>query len=185
MAERLFRTEGFAAVSMRRLAQEAGCAPMTLYAYFESKADILGLIWEGFLTGLFDDLDSRAREISAPRARLAAISRAYVSYWLVHPDRYRMVFMTEGVTQAQVGAFVGGGDILDRYQLFADTLAAAGVAPSRLKFANDALLSALIGVAHNQITVAAYAWAPGEELAEMLAGAILAEARGRPRALSL
>ncbi len=184
MAERLFQTEGFAAVSMRRLAQEVGCAPMTLYAYFESKADILGLIWARFLTGLFDDLDRLAREVSDPRARVAAISRAYVGYWLAHPDRYRMVFMTEGVTQAQVGVFVGGGDILDRYQLFADSLAAAGVAPSGLKLANDALLSALIGVAHNQITVSAYAWAPGEELAEMLAAAILAEARGRPGALS-
>lgn len=176
MAETLFQAEGFAAVSMRRLAREAGCAPMTLYAYFESKADILSLIWAGFMGELFDALDRQARSIPDPRARLGTLSRAYVRYWLDHPDRYRMVFMTEGVTQAQEGAFVGGGDILARYRLFADTLSAAGVAPARLKLANDALLSGLIGVAHNHITITAYPWASGEDLAETLSQAILNQA---------
>lgn len=175
IAETLFLNEGFAAVSMRRLAQEAGCAPMTLYAYFESKADILGLIWAGFLTELFDDLDRHALTIADPRKRLLALSARYVRYWLDHPDRYRMVFMTEGVTQTEVGAFIGGGDILSRYQLFAKALLEAGVEPARLKLAYDALMSCLIGVAQNHITITAYAWTDGEALAQTLADAILAQ----------
>ena len=179
VAERLFQTEGFAAVSMRRLAKEAGCAPMTLYAYFDSKADILRLIWAGFLAGLFDDLDRQSQGIPNPEDRLVALARAYVRYWLDHPDRYRMVFMTHGVTQGEVGTFVEGGDILARFQLFAEALSATGAAPARLTLAYEALLSALIGVAHNQITVSAYPWSDGEAQAEFLAQAILAQAKDR------
>ena len=40
-ALRLFEDEGYAAISMRRLAQEAGCTAMTLYKYFDNKIDIL------------------------------------------------------------------------------------------------------------------------------------------------
>ncbi|MEZ5226686.1 MAG: TetR/AcrR family transcriptional regulator [Acidimicrobiales bacterium] len=41
----LFRSDGYAGVSMRRLAGSAGCTPMTLYKYFENKFEILQLIW--------------------------------------------------------------------------------------------------------------------------------------------
>ena len=37
----IYRSEGFGAFSMRRLAKEVGCAPMTIYAHFEGKQDIL------------------------------------------------------------------------------------------------------------------------------------------------
>ena len=40
----LFSREGFAAISMRRLAQESGCTPMTLYKYFQNKFEILGTL---------------------------------------------------------------------------------------------------------------------------------------------
>lgn len=177
VAEHLFREEGFGAVSMRRLAQAAGCAPMTLYAYFDSKADILARIWATFLSELFDDLEQLAGATADPTVRLVALSRRYVRYWLDHPDRYRMVFMTEGVTQSDVGAFVGEGDILARYRLFSDSLSAAGADPARLKLSYDALMSALIGVAHNHVTITAYPWEDAERLAEALALAILASAR--------
>jgi AcrR family transcriptional regulator len=38
----IYRAEGFGAVSIRRLAKEVGCAPMTIYAHFEGKTDIFG-----------------------------------------------------------------------------------------------------------------------------------------------
>ncbi|MFM9862595.1 MAG: TetR family transcriptional regulator, partial [Micropepsaceae bacterium] len=44
-ARRLFRDEGFEAVSMRRLATEAGCTPMSLYTYFDGKIDVLRSVW--------------------------------------------------------------------------------------------------------------------------------------------
>jgi len=40
-AKRLFQTEGYSQVSMRRISKEIGCAPMTLYKYYEAKIDIL------------------------------------------------------------------------------------------------------------------------------------------------
>lgn len=173
VAERLFREEGFAAVSMRRLAQEAGCAPMTLYNYFASKADILRGIWLRFLEELFDDLERRHSD--DPAERLVLISQAYVSYWLDHPDRYRMFFMSEGVTQEDVGAFVGTPGVLSRYALFDEALAAAGPSPRR-KLLFEALVCGLNGVAQAHITASARDWEDGEALAAAIAGAIWAQA---------
>jgi len=36
-AKRLFQTEGYSQVSMRRISKEIGCAPMTLYKYYEAE----------------------------------------------------------------------------------------------------------------------------------------------------
>ena len=58
VALRLFHQEGSASVSMRRLAQEAGCSPMTIYAHFDGKIDILQYLWADVL----DDLFGRIRE---------------------------------------------------------------------------------------------------------------------------
>lgn len=72
----LFSQEGFAAVSMRRLAQESGCTPMTLYKYFKNKFEILGMLWADVLGDLFDRLDRLAATESDPVVRLGAWRRA-------------------------------------------------------------------------------------------------------------
>ncbi|MFE0019580.1 TetR/AcrR family transcriptional regulator [Amycolatopsis sp. NPDC059021] len=51
-ARRLFAEHGYARTSIRRLAQEAGVVPQTIYAHYGSKA--------GVLTGLVDLLDDEA-----------------------------------------------------------------------------------------------------------------------------
>ena len=61
-ALRLFEEEGFAAVSMRRIATEAGCTVMTVYKYFERKIDILRELWAQVFEELFDVLERRAAQ---------------------------------------------------------------------------------------------------------------------------
>jgi AcrR family transcriptional regulator len=174
VAEALFRMEGYAAVSMRRLAQEAGCAPMTLYAYFASKADILRQIWAQFFVELFGELNRKAARVSGPRKRLLLISKRYVRYWLDHPDRYRMVFMTEGVSQADVGKFIGAGSVISHFAIFAETLHAAGIKAASLKLMSESLICALNGIAHNHVTISEHEWESAERLAETVVHAILA-----------
>ncbi|MEL7111695.1 MAG: helix-turn-helix domain-containing protein, partial [Pseudomonadota bacterium] len=36
-AARLFQSEGYGAISMRRIAKAVGCSPMAIYAYFDNK----------------------------------------------------------------------------------------------------------------------------------------------------
>lgn len=173
VAIRLFREEGYASVSMRRMAQEASCTPATLYAYFASKTDILRHIWAEVFAGLFADLGRQADGIDSPRERLAAVSRAYVRFWVDHPDTYRVVYMTEGVTQPEVGAFVD--EAADRYALFFDAMrqAWATAAANDVDERAQALLCGLHGVAHNLVTVSSYGWAPAERLVDTLVEALL------------
>jgi AcrR family transcriptional regulator len=170
----LFREEGYASVSMRRLAQEAGCTPATLYAYFASKTEILRHIWAEVFEGLFHDLDRLAEGIDSPRERLAAVSRAYVSFWVDHPETYRVVFMTEGVTQPEVGVFVDRA--AGRYALFFDAMRqswAPKADATDVSVRTQALLCSLQGVAHTLITVSGYGWAPVERLVDTLVEALL------------
>lgn len=175
-AARLFQQEGYRAVSMRRLASEAGCTPMTLYAYFPSKTAILRHIWAQLLAALFADLAHTAAATRDPAKRLHAVSLGYVNYWLTHPDHYRMVFMTEGVTQADVGDFVADDHGGDHYRLFAEALQAVlgRTSAADLKLRTDVLVCGLHGVAHNAITISAYRWAPAKRLVAMVVAGALA-----------
>lgn len=129
VARRLFQAEGYAAVSMRRLAQEAGCTPMTLYSYFDSKADILHLLWDEILSGLFAALEARAAAEPDPVARLEAVAQGYLAYWLARRDHYFMVFMSGGLSRADVEGFVAPAQrqrgVLARFDLFTTCLADA------------------------------------------------------------
>jgi len=175
-AMKLFREEGYEAVSMRRLAQEAGCTVMTLYKYFDGKIDVLRYLWGQVFGEMFDALDLlAARERNAER-RLDAIALGYVEFWLARRDRYFMVFMSSGVTQSDVSVFVGDDPVLPRFALLRDCLATAlgaraGGAEITLKF--DLLLCALNGIAHNLITISAYPWSAPKKLVRAAVGAIL------------
>jgi AcrR family transcriptional regulator len=172
VAEALFRDEGVTGVSIRRLAQAAGCAPATVYAYFDGKPAILQRIWSRFFDALFDELAACAAAECDPRARLLAIARGYVRYWINHPDRYRMAFMAEGVAPDDVARFVTGG-ILDRFALFDTALAPFEVEETARKRLFETLICGLQGIAHNLVTIQGYDWEDAERLAELLAGALV------------
>jgi len=175
VAIRLFREEGYASVSMRRLAQEAGCTTATLYAYFASKTDILGFLWAEVFRGLFAALRDLAADHHDARERLGVVAGAYVRFWIDHPDTYRMVFMTEGVAQPDVAAFLDDGDTVGRFALFFDTMREAwhGRDTAWADGRTQALLCGLQGVAHNLITVSGYGWSPAETLVDTLVQALL------------
>jgi AcrR family transcriptional regulator len=175
IAERLFREEGYQGISMRRLAVEAECAPMTLYAYFGSKAAILQTIWLAFFDELFADLEVRAAAVADPKDRLRTIARAYAAYWIANPDRYRMVYMTEGVKPEEVGVFVRDSGAVERFDIFFDTLALAGpsLSEGEVKVRGELLVSALQGIAYNHITTSAYPWEPADALVDALIGCLV------------
>jgi AcrR family transcriptional regulator len=175
-AHRLFQGEGYASISMRRLAREVGCTPMTLYKYYENKTDILRDIWAHVFNELFDEIDRVAARKRNPVSKLNAIAQTYVAYWLTHTDHYRMVFMTEGISQPEVGIFVGNEEILVRYSVFAAALAAASsgrLNQEALKVKVDLLVCALNGTAHNLITISAYPWAAPDKIVDAAVASIL------------
>jgi len=171
-AKRLFQTEGYSQVSMRRISKEIGCAPMTLYKYYEAKIDILRTLWGNVFEDVFDRLDASD---SSSMERLTAISLAYVQYWIDNQEKYRLVFMADGISQSEVNIFVDNPEIGARFQIFSQTLSSLHenqLTPEQLKQKQDALICFLHGIAHNNVTISGYDWSTPRELVTIAVGAV-------------
>jgi len=175
-ALRLFQDEGYEAISMRRVAQEAGLTPMTLYKYFDSKIDILRSLWSEIFSVLFDELDQIATKEPDPRARINAMALRYVTYWLDNPEHYFLVFMSKGIKQIDVRGFVESDTIMARFDVLSSGLAKAlgdGVDQHEQRLKSELQLCALNGIAHNLITISSYPWSAPERLVRIAISGLL------------
>jgi AcrR family transcriptional regulator len=125
IARRIFLTEGYAAVSIRRITSEAGVTSMTFYWYFESKEAMLTVIWDDILQEVSELCLSRSRTVRNKRERLLRFMEAFVDYWLEHPDHYRFVFVNEtnGVDFAGLRSHLAEQAGLRRFLCGLETLA--------------------------------------------------------------
>ncbi|MGO8918058.1 MAG: TetR/AcrR family transcriptional regulator [Stellaceae bacterium] len=92
-AEKRFAERGVDGVSMRALADELGCSPMTPYRYFRDKDEILAAVraaaFDRFAVAL-EEAAAEARGGAARRGR--AVGEAYLRFALAEPDAYRLMF---------------------------------------------------------------------------------------------
>lgn len=174
----LFTQEGYAAISMRRLAVEAGCTPMTLYKYFDNKFAILRTLWADVLRVLFVELERVAAAHHGAR-RLEAVALAYVEFWLAHREHYFLLFMSGGITQDDVSAFMGEGALLARFELFRECIRGATdacIPDEALRVRGEVLVCGLNGVAQALVTMSGYPWASPDALVRgVVAGVLAAE----------
>lgn len=90
-AGRLLATEGPAALTMRRIAEEIGASTTVLYGSFAGKNEIIdAMVIEGH-NALRARLDEIPRSL-APLDRLAATGRVYREAALADPARYQLMF---------------------------------------------------------------------------------------------
>jgi AcrR family transcriptional regulator len=181
-ARRLFVNDGYSGVSMRKVAEAADMTPMTLYHYFDSKIDVLRYLWADVLHELFNELERVAKLERSTKRRLSKVSVLYVRYWIDHPDHYRMVFMSEGVSQPAVSIFVQQDPIAIRYALFAKCMSEATKADIHsASLLSELLVCTLNGIAHNHVTISGYRWRPPEQLVDVLLTALTASANKATR----
>jgi AcrR family transcriptional regulator len=91
-ASRLFARRGYDGVTLRAIAAELGCSPMTPYRYFRDKAEIFAAVRTAAFQGLAASQEACCDESQPPLAVLAALGRGYVRYALEQPDAYRLMF---------------------------------------------------------------------------------------------
>jgi len=170
----IYRAEGFGAVSMRRLAKEVGCAPMTIYAHFEGKTDILRYLWTDILRDMSDDIEKKLKLAVGPSERLRSAAQTFVDYWIDNPDHFRLVFMSNYVTRADVSTFVMDEDTLAHFLMFSGLI--QEVLPDELetKVRTDTLISGMIGIALCANTILDYPWADATSMTEQLLTSIIA-----------
>jgi AcrR family transcriptional regulator len=164
----IYRAEGFGAVSMRRLAKEVGCAPMTIYAHFEGKTDILRYLWADVLAEMSDEIQKQLKPIVSPVERLQTAAQTFVSYWIDHPDHFRLVFMSNDVTRSDVSTFVMDDKTLVHFKMFSDLVQDALPEDSDVKLKTDTLISGMIGIALCANTIRDYPWADASKMTDRL-----------------
>jgi AcrR family transcriptional regulator len=95
-ARELFVSQGYEAVSMRKIAERIEYSPTAIYLYFKDKEEILeALIGEGFL--LLCEYIEPLYAVSDPIERLKAGARRYFQFACNHAPYYSMMFeMADG-----------------------------------------------------------------------------------------
>jgi AcrR family transcriptional regulator len=163
-ARRLFETEGYEAVSMRRIAEECDCAAATLYSLFESKRDLLRNVWDDVFARLVDACTRDASLDRPPLERLRMFGRRYVEYWLAHPDDFRVIFLIEDRPVGSGGRYyVETSRVLSQFDAITAVFRAA-VARRALPRSTEAALAAqayfcvLQGLAGSLITIPEFPW---------------------------
>lgn len=93
-ARKMVLRKGFAELSLRKLADEIGYAPGTIYLYFKNRDEIVREICVRGFAELFEEMKSAA-DVVDPQARVAALLRAYADFAINHPETYRLSFMED------------------------------------------------------------------------------------------
>lgn len=90
---RLFAERGYAAVSMRDLAEAVGVRQSGLYNHFKSKQALLVDLMANHMETLLEVLDGVMTGVNDPIARLEAFVKHHVSYHLDYPDDVFLAYM--------------------------------------------------------------------------------------------
>ncbi len=146
-ASRLLAAEGPAALTMRRVAAEAGCSTTVLYTLFGGK--------DGLAAGLFrEGFERFRRRLEAlppgpdPVGRIHAIATAYRASALAEPHYYRVMFLGAIPGYVPDGDALAAADATFAYLLDAarDCMAAGVYAPGDPAAVAEVLWAAAHGV---------------------------------------
>jgi AcrR family transcriptional regulator len=89
-AERIFAEKGVEESKMEEIAAESGLSLGTLYSVFAGKAALVRTIHDVRLEEVLGRTADVARGLTSPLDRLLAGVRAYVEFFVMHPDYLRM-----------------------------------------------------------------------------------------------
>jgi AcrR family transcriptional regulator len=95
-AEKLVATKGVAGFSLREAAREVGVDPAACYRHFRDKDAILQELAQRGFGRMATAMEAAIVGKRSPRAKLAAIGTAYVSFAFDHPPWFRSMFGPTG-----------------------------------------------------------------------------------------
>ncbi len=94
-ASELFAKEGYANVSMRKIADKIEYSPTTIYLYFKDKTDLLNQICEETFGKLIETVSMiEAEGSNQPINCLQKGMRAYIEFGLKYPNHYEVTLIT-------------------------------------------------------------------------------------------
>ncbi|HEV2678234.1 MAG TPA: TetR/AcrR family transcriptional regulator [Aliidongia sp.] len=93
-ARAIVLTDGFAGLTMRKIAQAIEYSPGTLYLHFAGRDEIARDLCISGFRDLVAALTPVA-SVAEPRARIEALAEAYVRFGLEQAETYRLIFMVD------------------------------------------------------------------------------------------
>ncbi len=91
-AMRLFADHGYEGVTMRALAGELGCSPMTPYRYLAGKEELFAMVRTEAFRRFADRQERAAGGGGSVIDRLLRLKRSYIRFAVEQPDAYRIMF---------------------------------------------------------------------------------------------
>ena len=181
-ARTLFVQEGYAGVSMRKIAQRAGCSPAALYTLFPGKRQLLLQLWGELFEQLMDRLAVCERD-TPPGERLPALCQTFMDFWLTRPDDYRAIFLIEDQPSGEDDSyFVESAGVLARLDILRRAIVGAQtqgmVAAGDPERVLNLLLCAMQGVLLNVIAIPEYPWGNPDSLSQGMVRVLMAGLRG-------
>jgi AcrR family transcriptional regulator len=93
-AKELFLEEGYAATTIRKIADRVGVSAPALYLYFSDKEAIMLALCDQTFGFLIEEMGRIDRENLNPVESLRACGAAYIKFGLEHPREYWLTFMS-------------------------------------------------------------------------------------------
>lgn len=93
-ARELFATQGYEAVSMRRIAEAIEYSPAAIYVHFKDKAELMKELCQQDFEAFAEDVQQFAG-VADPVERIRRSGRLYIRFAIEHPNHFRLMFMTK------------------------------------------------------------------------------------------
>ncbi len=94
-ARRIMDEHGAEKVTIRGIAKEVGMSAMSLYTYFENKADIVTYLQVQAVDELTEELISAAAAAKGPETLVASLGRSYLAFAEEKTGEFNLAFRTE------------------------------------------------------------------------------------------
>jgi len=180
--QQLLTTDEPEAVSLRRIAAQAGYSPGTIYQYFHDHRELLFAIREFDMNAATDLIEAAAAGEKDPASRVRKLFLASVRYWLDHLDHFDLLFsgpLPQARARGGESAPFGQSSSVQRsLKLYRDAVEAFFAALPRRPLATVKAADILIATSHGVIAfprlTSSMQWSDIGEMAETAIDALLA-----------
>jgi AcrR family transcriptional regulator len=174
-AREMFAQEGYAAVSMRRLAERVEYSPTAIYLHFEDKDDLFRAVCDETFAGLVTRLERRRTALAGdPLAYLEAGLREYIAFGIKHPEHYQVTFLQR--PRGAADSFEGspGERAFDYLRLaVADCVAAGVFRPLVVEDTAQVLWMSIHGLVSLLVVKCDFPFSPARRLIDQQVGLLL------------
>lgn len=188
-ARKIFASDGYDSVSMRKIADRIHYSATAIYLHFKSKEELVRAIADEDYAKLAGFLGQKSKH-GKPVMRLRQLANAYIDFGVSHPDSYRLMFMTLFAANSEQDSRLEQGNIdHDAYGLLVQLVqeALSVVAKPPLKDAHlvaQLFWATIHGVVSQRIALGEEAWFQWRPLSkakqaaiEMLIGSLFSEVK--------